>query len=370
MKVYPIGYSTPGAKKRIDELTKQNNVLLMDTRLKPYSWNDEWRQGQLEDRYGNTYHWCGKHLGNVNYQGGPIKLADPDVGIYGLIGYLKAGYDLILLCKCEVLTACHVKEICRLLLEKMSEVEVVKFGEVAADTIKCISIKQPWAWLIANGFKDIENRDWETDYRGPLLIHAGKEVDKDYFIGDEIYFDFFEQFGSEVVDALPRYKRDYALGSIVGQADLVDVVQESESQWFCGTYGFVLGNARPIGPIPYRGALKLFDVPRSIIEQARQSIPETRESLEPERIIICQRSGKGKGCTMTWAVGDRCSLNNSPAIIRETKMEGLTQYVRIKMAIDAPLLGRRLLSDHPKWIDGGLLKPRGTIIPEFGEHDE
>jgi len=36
-----------------------------------------------------------------------------------------------------------------------------------------LSIRQPWAWLIVQGHKPIENRTWPTTYRGPLLIHAG-----------------------------------------------------------------------------------------------------------------------------------------------------------------------------------------------------
>ena len=38
--------------------------------------------------------------------------------------------------------------------------------------MKVIVIRQPWAWLIVNGIKDIENRSWRTRYRGPLLIQA------------------------------------------------------------------------------------------------------------------------------------------------------------------------------------------------------
>lgn len=131
--------------------------------------------------------------------------------------------------------------------------------------------------LITNGLKGIENRDrdFTGGYHGPILIHAGKVVDGDCFVGNEINLDFFERFGSEVVDALPRYKREYALGSIVGQADLIDVVQESSDPWFVGDYRLVLANARPIEPIPYRGALKLFDVPRSVLEQS-----ETIASLD------------------------------------------------------------------------------------------
>jgi hypothetical protein len=38
--------------------------------------------------------------------------------------------------------------------------------------MKVIVIRQPWAWLIVHGFKDIENRSWATRYRGMLLIQA------------------------------------------------------------------------------------------------------------------------------------------------------------------------------------------------------
>lgn len=37
-----------------------------------------------------------------------------------------------------------------------------------------LSIRQPWAWLIINGGKDIENRDWPTKFRSRILVHAGK----------------------------------------------------------------------------------------------------------------------------------------------------------------------------------------------------
>lgn len=102
-----------------------------------------------------------------------------------------------------------------------------------------------------------------------------------------------------------------------------------------------------------------------------EGIEVERPEQEPEmgRMIICQRSGPGRGCSMTWAPKDKCFLNGTPGIITETKMEGVAQLAKIKIAVDAPLLGRRLVSDHPKWIDSGLLKPRGTIIPELGEKE-
>lgn len=43
--------------------------------------------------------------------------------------------------------------------------------------MKALSIRQPWAWLIANGHKDIENRTSHTNFRGDFLIHASKKFE-------------------------------------------------------------------------------------------------------------------------------------------------------------------------------------------------
>ncbi len=45
--------------------------------------------------------------------------------------------------------------------------------------IKVITIKQPFASLILKGYKEYEFRTWPTKYRGEILIHAGKTVDKE-----------------------------------------------------------------------------------------------------------------------------------------------------------------------------------------------
>ena len=42
--------------------------------------------------------------------------------------------------------------------------------------LKVIVVRQPWAWLIVHGFKDIENRSWKTRYRGTLLIQASANL--------------------------------------------------------------------------------------------------------------------------------------------------------------------------------------------------
>lgn len=126
--VFPLGYSTPGAQERIEELLSSQNTLLIDTRIKPYSWNELWRKEALEQKYGNKYRWAGKVLGNKALGTGRIEIADIDTGIRGLVRYLHEGYDLILLCQCKEYDKCHVSHIVRHLRE-MPDVEVVRFEQ-------------------------------------------------------------------------------------------------------------------------------------------------------------------------------------------------------------------------------------------------
>ena len=45
--------------------------------------------------------------------------------------------------------------------------------------MKVITLKQPWATLVAIGIKKYEFRSWKTNYRGKVLIHAGAGIDKE-----------------------------------------------------------------------------------------------------------------------------------------------------------------------------------------------
>lgn len=44
--------------------------------------------------------------------------------------------------------------------------------------MKCLTIRQPWAMLIALGEKEFETRSWRTAYRGEIGIHAGLKINK------------------------------------------------------------------------------------------------------------------------------------------------------------------------------------------------
>lgn len=72
--------------------------------------------------------------------------------------------------------------------------------------MKVLTIKQPWASLIANGYKKYEFRSWQTKYRGPLLIHAGKGVDKKALLEYE------------------SLKLDYPASKVIALVELVDCI--------------------------------------------------------------------------------------------------------------------------------------------------
>lgn len=133
--------------------------------------------------------------------------------------------------------------------------------------MRALSIRQPWAWLIVRPdlvgaaresasvneeLKDIENRQWPTNFRGPILIHAAKGMTRAEY-GDA--YDFAECLGVE----LPAFA-DLERGGIVGQATITDCVDRSASPWFFGRFGFVLKDARPLPFRPLRGMLGFFNV--------------------------------------------------------------------------------------------------------------
>lgn len=127
--------------------------------------------------------------------------------------------------------------------------------------MKVITIKQPWATLIAEGYKEYEFRTWKTKYRGEILIHAGKGIDK---------------------KAMERFKHlnlEYPIGQIIAKANITDcikvdnelrkelkkkdlivykgVINKTSYNW--DGYGFKLENVEKIEPIEVNGKLSLWD---------------------------------------------------------------------------------------------------------------
>lgn len=115
--------------------------------------------------------------------------------------------------------------------------------------MKALSIRQPWAHLIVAGIKRVENREWSTAYRGPLLIHAAMR-----------FADMPIAFIEQRYDL--RLPPDLPIGCVVGVVDLIDVVGDSDDRFFTGPFGFVLANARTLQtPLYCEGRQRIFDLP-------------------------------------------------------------------------------------------------------------
>jgi hypothetical protein len=90
--------------------------------------------------------------------------------------------------------------------------------------MKALTIKNPWALLIAAGVKNIENRTWRTKFRGRILIHAAK---------DYPYVKLTDEQEDQIRGDM-RYnfiKRKFPCSSIIGEVDIVDCVLNHPSVW-------------------------------------------------------------------------------------------------------------------------------------------
>jgi hypothetical protein len=130
--------------------------------------------------------------------------------------------------------------------------------------MKVLSIRQPWANLIVHGFKNVENRTWQTDYRGPVLIHAGLQFDHDavaWIHGNTEYY--FETDDSKVIENAIR--QTGAFGGIIGRVFLKDITTDSKSQWAQpGVYHWHFANAQSLPFVQLKGQQKLFNLPKGM----------------------------------------------------------------------------------------------------------
>lgn len=155
--------------------------------------------------------------------------------------------DVTIVCFCADPTRCH-RTILAELLVKASAGAAVYAGErpaPARDLLPALSLWQPWASFVALGGKIVETRDWGTDYRGPIAIHAAKPT-RDL----PGAADLWRRAGRDVA-LLPsaRVPPAWPLGAIVAVADLVDVFQVARE---------ASGPPReePLAPAPDDGVLR------------------------------------------------------------------------------------------------------------------
>lgn len=87
--------------------------------------------------------------------------------------------------------------------------------------MKVITVLQPWAWLLVTGKKRCETRSWKTNYRGEILIHAGKKN-----MTNIMRQTFFE---ARRMKQAGVFNTEMITGAIIGKANLVNCVRIDEA---------------------------------------------------------------------------------------------------------------------------------------------
>ena len=145
--------------------------------------------------------------------------------------------------------------------------------------MKALSIRQPWAWMIIAGHKDIENRSWPTEFRGRFYVHAGVYRPRDT-----------ELAAIERLAGVKIPVGELRFGGIIGEVDLVDCVEKHRSRWFdrvWGNRGFVLANPKATKFVPCRGQLGFFE-PKLSPERVDHRVDHRNHSAPVRVPIIVQ----------------------------------------------------------------------------------
>ena len=125
-----------------------------------------------------------------------------------------------------------------------------------------LAVQQPWAWLIVNGIKDVENRNWSLPekYLGQLvLIHASARPPFSIATARDIVCEIHARYGLPGGLRYPPMGR--GVGGIVGMARLVGCTHDHVSPWAIkGQWHIQLAEARPLPFMRCKGALGFFRV--------------------------------------------------------------------------------------------------------------
>ena len=119
----------------------------------------------------------------------------------------------------------------------------------------CMTVRQPYAWAIMVGAKDVENRSRPSNYLGRLYIHAGLTEDVDAV--ESITERVAAHLGISASAARAKYRRhrERGLGAIIGRVEMFGSAVSHKSEWFDGKYGYLLRNpVRLRQPIPAKGS--------------------------------------------------------------------------------------------------------------------
>lgn len=313
-QVLTAGYSGHTAAQ-LKQAAESLNARVLDIRLSPKSRIPEWNEFYLKEALGWRYYHL-PALGNLNYKTGEaIKIQHPVLGC-DIVAQLQETKSLILLCGCADYHSCHRADVSLLLAARGIHTKELAWPEVErVGSIKCISLWQPWASLVAIGAKQIETRHWATSYRGPLAIHAAKRWTREeklqcrqpylktvleeaglakFDLGPETDT-FHLPFGAvlavaELAECIPTREIILTKGAPAdpitahiheqfmhgqkykpGQEFYISPQERAFGNYAPGRFAWALKNIRLLKePVPYRGAQSLFNVPADILKMKEE----------------------------------------------------------------------------------------------------
>ena len=155
--------------------------------------------------------------------------------------------------------------------------------------MRCISLWQPWATLVAIGAKHVETRHWSTNYTGPLLIHASRHWDRGLngMCSDTLFYEVLQPHYPQVrCLGDPDYRRVLHFGAVIGVCRLVRCHRVEDLEFIGrdgaavltpderafgdfspGRFGWLLSDPMLFDlPFPFRGHQSFFDVPDQFVE--------------------------------------------------------------------------------------------------------
>jgi hypothetical protein len=138
--------------------------------------------------------------------------------------------------------------------------------------MRALTLSEPWASFVALGLKRVETRNWKNAYRGPMMIHAGRDKS---WTKPEYVHELCERAGLPPAQ-FEGYEWPY--GKVLATVDLLDcrptesfdvlaAQEHALGDYSPGRFGFVLGNLWKLPePLAARGALGLWRPPAELVE--------------------------------------------------------------------------------------------------------
>lgn len=138
--------------------------------------------------------------------------------------------------------------------------------------MRALTVRQPWAWAIAVGAKDVENRSRALgQHRDLIAIHASLALDWDAWWTSNTLRNAWAKHGDHATLPGPRSHPLLARGAVIAVAQLTDVHvhrggETCDSPWALrDQVHLVLADAVQLAqPVPARGALGLWTLPADI----------------------------------------------------------------------------------------------------------